>query len=213
MLGKTNTPEFGTGSHTFNPVFGADPQPVGRSTRSAGGSSGGAAAALASRMVPLADGSDLGGSLRNPAAWNSVVGLRPTPGLVPAWPDSPAWMPYAVEGPMARTVEDAALLLAAMSGPDPRARQSAVGRAVRAAATLESDVTGRRIAWSPSIGGLPVESDVLGRPRAGARSASGSSPVGRADEPDSPAPTWCSRSGAPTPWLSGWPSSPAEASA
>ena len=85
MLGKTNTPEFGAGSHTFNPVFGATRNPWA-TDRSAGGSSGGAAAALACRMVPLADGSDLGGSLRNPAAWNSVYGLRPTPGRVPAWP-------------------------------------------------------------------------------------------------------------------------------
>jgi amidase len=84
-LGKTNAPEWGAGSHTFNPVFGVTRNPWD-TTRSAGGSSGGAAAALACRLVALADGSDLGGSLRNPAAWCGVVGLRPTPGLVPAWP-------------------------------------------------------------------------------------------------------------------------------
>src|SRR3954453_3149277 len=102
MVGKTNTPEWGAGSHTFNPVFGAT-RNAWDTTRTAGGSSGGGAVALTCRMVSLADGSDLGGSLRNPAAWSCVLGLRPTPGLVARWPVSAPWSPFAVEGPMART--------------------------------------------------------------------------------------------------------------
>src|SRR5258708_23918054 len=118
-LGKTNTREFGAGSHTVNPVFGATRNPYDPS-RSAGGSSGGAAAALAARMICLADGSDLGGSLRNPASFCNVVGLRPSPGRVPAWPvaDVADWL--GVEGPMGRSVADVALLLAVLAGPDPR---------------------------------------------------------------------------------------------
>ena len=118
-LGKTNTPEFGAGSHTVNPVFGATRNPYDQ-TRSAGGSSGGAGAALAARMISLADGSDLGGSLRNPASFSNVVGLRPSPGRVPAWPFADVADVLGVEGPMGRTVADVALLLAVISGPDPR---------------------------------------------------------------------------------------------
>jgi amidase len=110
-LGKTNTPEFGAGSHTVNPVFGATRNPWDPS-RSAGGSSGGAAAALAARMICLADGSDLGGSLRNPASFCNVVGLRPSPGRVPSWPVDDVADVLGVAGPMARTVADVALLLA-----------------------------------------------------------------------------------------------------
>jgi amidase len=110
-VGKTNTPEFGAGSHTVNRPFGATRNPYDLS-RSAGGSSGGAAAALAARMVCLADGSDLGGSLRNPASFCNVVGLRPSPGRVPRWPISDPADVLGVEGPMARTVADTALLLA-----------------------------------------------------------------------------------------------------
>ena len=117
-LGKTNTPEFGAGSHTVNPVFGATRNPYDLS-RSAGGSSGGAAAALAARMICLADGSDLGGSLRNPASFCNVIGLRPSPGRVPRWPLVDVADTLGVEGPMARTVADVALLLAVLSGPDP----------------------------------------------------------------------------------------------
>jgi amidase len=124
-------------------------------TRSAGGSSGGGAVALACRMVPIADGSDLGGSLRNPAAWSGVLGLRPTPGLVPHWPVSAPWLPFAVEGPMARTASDLALLLGAMAGPDDRDPLSQ--RAPRSdLAPPFGDVSGRRVAWSPALGGLPV---------------------------------------------------------
>ena len=119
MIGKTNTPEFGIGSHTFNAVFGATRNPWAPD-RSAGGSSGGAGAALAARLVPLADGSDHGGSIRNPSSFNNVVGLRPTPGLVPALGED-AWSPEAVHGPMARTVGDLALMLEAIAGPEPGA--------------------------------------------------------------------------------------------
>ncbi|HEY2870196.1 MAG TPA: amidase [Gaiellales bacterium] len=160
MVGKTNTPEWGAGSHTFNPVFGPTRNPWDL-TRSAGGSSGGAAAALACRMLPLADGSDLGGSLRNPAAWNGIVGLRPTPGVVPSWPSDAPWLPFSVDGPMARTAGDVALLLRAMSGPDPRAPLSQRAAALDLDLSLEADLRGRRVAWSPTLGGLPVEPAVM----------------------------------------------------
>ena len=128
MVGKTNTPEWGAGSHTFNPVFGAT-RNAWDASRSAGGSSGGGAVALACRMIPIADGSDLGGSLRNPPAWSGVLGLRPTPGLVPHGPSEAPWIPFAVEGPMARTAADLALLLGAMAGR--HARDPLSARAAR----------------------------------------------------------------------------------
>src|SRR6185295_11767442 len=112
-LGKTNTPEFGAGSNTFNPVFGATVNPYDL-TKTVGGSSGGAAAALRCGMVPIAGGSDTGGSLRNPAAFTNVVGLRPSPGRVPS--DVGTWSPLSTAGPMGRTVADVALLLSAMTG-------------------------------------------------------------------------------------------------
>ncbi|MFZ9440247.1 MAG: amidase family protein, partial [Hylemonella sp.] len=120
VIGKTNMPEFGLGSHTFNEVFGPTPNAWDTSV-SAGGSSGGAAVALAQRMLPVADGSDFMGSLRNPAAWNHVFGLRPSQGRVPQWPASDVWLSQlATEGPMARTALDLARLLAIQSGPDAR---------------------------------------------------------------------------------------------
>lgn len=118
-IGKTNVPEFAAGSHTFNPIFGTTVNPYDPS-RSAGGSSGGAAAALASGMVPLADGSDMGGSLRNPASFCNVVGLRPSFGRVPQWPNPNTWETTSVQGPMARNVEDLALLLSVQAGPTSR---------------------------------------------------------------------------------------------
>jgi len=159
-LGKTNTPEFGAGSHTVNRVFGATRNPYDL-TRSPGGSSGGAAAALAARMICLADGSDLGGSLRNPASFCNVVGLRPSPGRVPVWPFSDVADVLGVEGPMARTVADVALLLTAMAGPDPRVPLALDAPPVRAEpgqipGLLARDLTGVRIAWSADLG-LPVE--------------------------------------------------------
>ncbi|WP_200837466.1 amidase [Ruania rhizosphaerae] len=120
FIGKTNVPEFAAGSHTFNTVFGVTRNPVDP-RRSAGGSSGGAASALASGMVPLADGSDMGGSLRNPASFCGVVGMRPSLGRVPEWPVANHWESMSVSGPMARNVGDVALLLSVIAGPDPRA--------------------------------------------------------------------------------------------
>ena len=167
-IGKTNTPEFGTGSQTFNQIFGATCNPYDP-TKTCGGSSGGAAAALATGMVPIADGSDLGGSLRNPASFCNVVGLRPSPGRVPRWPTQAPWFAFNVHGPMARTVGDVALLLDAIAGPDARAPLSRTLPARRASETLDRDVHGVRVAWSRDLGGLPVEpavTSVLDRQRA-----------------------------------------------
>jgi len=118
-LGKTNTPEFGAGSQTFNQVFGVTKNPYDMS-KTCGGSSGGAAVSVACRMLPFADGSDLGGSLRNPTNFCNVVGLRPSVGRVPSWPNEAGWKSFAVYGPIARTVEDCALLLSVLAGPDLR---------------------------------------------------------------------------------------------
>src|SRR5512146_517588 len=118
-LGKTNTPEFGAGSQTFNKVFGATLNPYDRD-KTCGGSSGGAASAVACGMLPFADGSDLGGSLRNPGNFCNVVGFRPTPGRTPNYPATDAWGTLPVLGPIARTVEDVAFLFSAMAGPDIR---------------------------------------------------------------------------------------------
>jgi amidase len=158
-LGKTNTPEFGAGSQTFNPVFGRTLNPYDLS-KTCGGSSGGAAVALASGMVPIADGSDMGGSLRNPAAFCNVVGLRPAPGRVPFWPTEAAWFTFSVQGPMARTVADVALLLSAMAGPDPRAPIAIAEGGARFRAPLGRDFTGVRLAWSRDLGGLPVDARI-----------------------------------------------------
>jgi amidase len=155
-LGKTNTPEFGAGSQTYNEVFGATLNPYDV-RKTCGGSSGGAAVALACGMTPLASGSDMGGSLRNPASFCNVVGLRPSPGRVPSWPADVAWFPIAVEGPMARTVHDVALLLAAMAGPDPRAPIAIAEPGSRFARPLGRDFRGVKVAWSRNLGGLPVE--------------------------------------------------------
>ncbi|MGC5014054.1 amidase [Streptosporangium sp. DT93] len=155
-LGKTNTPEFGTGSHTVNEIFGATRNPYDPS-RSAGGSSGGAAAALATGMVALADGSDMGGSLRNPASFCNVAGLRPTPGRVPATSATAAWFTLGVPGPMARTAEDLALLMSAVAGFDAASPLSITEGGDVFAAPMEMDLTGIRVAWSPDLGGLPID--------------------------------------------------------
>ena len=154
IVGKTNTPEFGAGSHTFNAVFGATRNPWSPD-RSAGGSSGGAGAALAAGMLPIADGSDLGGSIRNPASFNNVVGLRPTPGLVPDDGDD-VWDVGAVAGPMARTVADLALMLTAIAGPDPGSPLSP-GDPDEFSGELAGAVAGLRVAWCRDVGGLPIE--------------------------------------------------------
>jgi len=157
-LGKTNTPEFGAGSHTVNALFGATRNPYDPS-RSAGGSSGGAAAALAARLICLADGSDLGGSLRNPASFCNVVGLRPSPGRVPSWPVDDVTDVLGVAGPMARTVADVALLLSVLAGPDPRvplALDAPAPLTGRLPGLLARDLRGVRVAWTDDLG-LPVE--------------------------------------------------------
>jgi len=161
LVGKTNTPEFGAGANTFNAVFGATRNPWNPAL-TCGGSSGGAAVALATGMGPLAQGTDLGGSVRIPAAFCGVVGFRTTPGLVPVYPRELAWDSLSVNGPMARTVADVALMLSVMAGPDDRAPLSyqvdggAFLRAVR-----RPSVRGWRAAWSPDLGGLiPVEAEV-----------------------------------------------------
>lgn len=158
-IGKTNTPEFGAGSQTFNEVFGATSNPYDLS-KTCGGSSGGAAVALAARMVSIADGSDMGGSLRNPASFCNVVGFRPSTGRVPSWPSDHAWFSFGVQGPMARCVDDIALQLSAMSGPDDRAPLSLQESGAMFSGSLETDLAGKRVAISPNLGGLPVDGEV-----------------------------------------------------
>jgi amidase len=155
-IGKTNTPEFGAGSQTFNEVFGRTLNPYDP-TKTCGGSSGGAAVALACGMVPIADGSDTGGSLRNPASFCNVVGLRGAIGRVPPWPTDNAWALLHVPGPMARTVADVALMLSAMAGPDRRSPIAIAEPGDRFRAPLGRDFKGVRIAWSRDLGGLPVD--------------------------------------------------------
>lgn len=159
-IGKTNVPEWAAGSHTFNPIFGTTRNPYDLS-RSAGGSSGGAAAALACGMVPLADGSDMGGSLRNPASFCNVVGLRPSLGRVPTWPTDNAWESTSTSGPMARTIDDLALLLSVVAGPDPRTPLALDTQGSTFAAPLGTDLRGVRIALSVDLGGaFEVDHDV-----------------------------------------------------
>jgi amidase len=158
-LGKTNTPEFGAGSNTFNKVFGQTRNPYDL-TKTAGGSSGGAAAAVASGMLPFADGSDLAASLRNPGNYCNVVGFRPTPGRVPTYPAINAWDTQPVIGPIGRTVEDAAFLLSAMAGPDRRAPVSIAEPGSVFARPLKRSFRKVRVAWTRDFGGLPVEPEV-----------------------------------------------------
>ena len=155
-IGKTNVPEFGLGSHTYNRVFGPTRNPYDQ-TKTAGGSSGGAGVALATGMLPVADGSDMGGSLRNPGNFNNVVGLRPSAGLVPRWPSGSPWLPLSVKGPLARSVDDVALLLQAMAGYDARDQLSYETATGAFATPVEANVAGRRIAWAPDLGGLPLD--------------------------------------------------------
>ncbi len=156
-LGKTNTPEFGAGSHTFNTIFGATKNPYDL-TKTCGGSSGGAAVALACGMMPIADGSDTGGSLRNPAAWCNVVGFRPSPGRVAA--DATSWSPLSVSGPMARNVADVALFLSAIAGPTARNPLAIVEDPSRFTARLGRDFRGVRVAWWKGLGGIPFEPEI-----------------------------------------------------
>ena len=156
MVGKTNTPEFGAGSQTFNEVFGVTSNPYDTS-KTCGGSSGGAAVALAARMLPIADGSDLGGSLRNPASFCNVVGFRPSGGRVPTVPTSNLWMPMATKGPMARTVSDISLFMQAIAGPHQLAPSSNIESPDIFSGSLERNFAGTKVAWSPVLGGLPVD--------------------------------------------------------
>ncbi len=155
-IGKTNVPEFGAGSQTFNPVFGPTLNPYDLS-KTCGGSSGGAAVALACGMQPIADGSDMGGSLRNPANFCNVVGFRVSAGRVPSWPGLSGWGNLSVQGPMARTVSDVALMLSAFAGPDPRSPIAIREPGEIFRRPLERNFKGVRIAWSRNLGDLPVD--------------------------------------------------------
>ena len=160
-IGKTNVPEFGAGSQTFNPVFGATRNPYDTS-RTCGGSSGGAAVALATGMTSIADGSDMGGSLRNPASFCNVVGLRPSYGRVPSWPNRSPWSPLGTLGAMARTVDDLALQMSVLAGPHERVPISLSDPGTIFAAVANDrldDLGGVRIAWTPDLG-LPVDAEV-----------------------------------------------------
>jgi amidase len=160
VVGKTNVPEFAAGGNTVNPVFGATRNPWNLAL-SASGSTGGGAAALAARMIALADGSDFGGSLRLPAAFCGVVGLRPTPGLVPKWPSAQPFDQLSVQGPMARSVADLALMLQAIAGParETPLFQPIAGRDFVNAAQMR-DLAGVRVAYCSDVAGIGVEGPV-----------------------------------------------------
>ncbi len=170
IIGKTNVPEFGKGSHSFNDVFGTTRNPFDL-TRTAGGSSGGAAVSLATHMLPVADGSDYMGSLRNPAAWNNIFGMRPSEGRVPGWPARDTYLSeMGVEGPMGRSVLDVALLLGTQAGYDARVPGALEGRldefatVGRARESLHDDPIGTRIGWLGDLDGrLAMEPGILDR--------------------------------------------------
>lgn len=155
-IGKTNVPEFGMGSQTYNRVYGTTLNPYDR-TKTAGGSSGGAAVALATGMLPFADGGDLGGSLRNPANFNNIVALRPSVGLVPLAPSPIPFVGVSTKGAMARTVADVAFGLSVMAGADPRDPQSFASNPHDFSGSLDRDWRGVRVAWCPDLGGLPLD--------------------------------------------------------
>lgn len=158
ILGKTNTPEFAAGASTWNDVFGRTANPWDPA-RTAGGSTGGGAAALAAGMISLAEGTDLGGSLRVPAAFCGVVGLRPSPGLVPTWPTRHPWDTLSAAGFLGRTAADVGLALDACAGPDPRLpfSQPAGGRDFAAAGASHPDPRGWRLAYAPDPAGIGVD--------------------------------------------------------
>ena len=158
-IGKTNVPEFGMGSHTYNSVYGVTRNPYDR-TKSAGGSSGGAAAAIASGMLPFADGGDLGGSLRNPANFNNIVALRPSVGLVPVAPTVIPFVGVSVKGPMARSVGDVAFLLGLFAGSDARDPMCCPSQPADFSGSLAREFKGARVAWCPDLGGLPLDQRV-----------------------------------------------------
>jgi len=160
ILGKTNTPEFAAGGNTWNDVFGRTRNPW-NPAKSAGGSTGGGAVGLATGMIALAEGTDLGGSLRIPASFCGVVGLRPSPGLVPTHPSDFVWDTLQVTGPMARSAADVALMLQAIAGPSPLAplRQPMAGRDF-VAAVARGPRRGLRVAYCPDIAGIGIDADV-----------------------------------------------------
>jgi amidase len=160
ILGKTNTPEFATGGNTYNEIFGRTRNPWNPEL-SSGGSTGGGAAALASGMIALADGTDLGGSLRIPASFCGIVGLRPSPGLVPVYPSEFAWDNLNVCGPVARTVEDAALMLKVMSGASPLSPVSQLTDSRNFIEAVGSGIPkGVRIAYCPDIAGIGIDPEI-----------------------------------------------------
>ncbi|UTR10299.1 amidase [Evansella sp. LMS18] len=157
IIGKTNVPEFAAGAHTFNEVFGVTRNPYNLN-RTAGGSSGGAAAAVASGMLPLADGNDMGGSCRYPAAFNNVVGMRTSPGRIPQYPKGALFSTLGVQGPIARNVGDAAFMLSVVAGPDSRSPISIEEPGELFLKPFNDDIKGLRIAWSADFNGLfPVD--------------------------------------------------------
>ena len=159
IIGKTNTPEFGAGSQTFNKVFGATRNPYDL-TKTCGGSSGGAAVALACGFTPVATGSDTGGSLRNPAAFCNIVGFRPSVGRVPNPKAAFAWSTLSTSGCLGRSVEDLAFALSTIAGPDPRAPLSIEEPGDVFARPLRRDFKGVRVAWFKDLGGVPFDADV-----------------------------------------------------
>jgi amidase len=155
-IGKTNVPEFGMGSQTYNTVYGTTLNPYDQ-TKTAGGSSGGAAVALATGMLPIADGGDLGGSLRNPANFNNIVALRPSVGLVPLAPSPIPFVGVSTKGAMGRSVADVAFFLSVIAGADERDPQSFACDPQRFAGSLDRDFRGCRVAWALDLGGLPLD--------------------------------------------------------
>jgi amidase len=169
VVGKTNAPEFAAGINTRNPIFGTTVSPW-NTDLSSGGSSGGSAVALATGMCALAEGSDHGGSLRNPAAINGVVGFRVSAGRIPAYPNPWVFDAFSVHGPMARTVRDAALMLSVMAGPDDRVPISISEPGETFAGAAEGGIKGWRVAWTPDLNGLfAVDADVVDVTRTAAR--------------------------------------------
>jgi amidase len=162
VIGKTNVPEWALGSNTFNPIYGATVNPYDL-TKTVGGSSGGTAAALVSRMLPVADGSDFAGSIRNPSAFCNVYGLRPTAGVVPFAPSPEVFIQqFATEGPMGRTVRDVAMLLSTQAGHDPRAPLSVQLDPRQFMGKLERSFKGAKVAWIGNWNGyFPTEPGVL----------------------------------------------------
>ncbi len=196
VIGKTNTPEFGLGSHTFNEVFGVTRNAYDPS-KSAGGSSGGAAVALAMNMLPVADGSDFMGSLRNPAAWNNVFGFRPSQGRVPTWPSQDVWVSLlSTAGPMGRTVKDVAMLLEVQAGYDARVPLSLHGNERYAQALNDFEGKKVRVGWLGDLSHLPADGARYSRIlRAGLAAPARSWLRGRAHASPALRPKTCGRRG------------------